>query len=153
MAITTLQSGLRPASHTTYVVCVNFMRERRDLKFKVDIERNFIYSQSFARNLLKRSRRRNIFLYFIFDDWPGIRTQAFGSNKPTHYVLDHGDFILEWRTVDGGNFKFQTRNSSHSSLVGLISSSPSSDISDKIKPWKTISKPDKSSESKIKHPS
>ena len=47
----------------------------------------------FARNLLRESRRRNIFLfYFIFDDWPGIRTQAFGSNKPTHYLLDHGDF-------------------------------------------------------------
>ena len=27
-----------------------------------------------------------------FDDWPGIRTQAFASNKPTHYILDHGDF-------------------------------------------------------------
>ena len=24
---------------------------------------------------------------------PGIRTQAFSSNKPTHYILDHGDFI------------------------------------------------------------
>ena len=48
----------------------------------------------FARNLLRGSRPRIIFFYFIFYDWPGIRTQAFASNKPTHYVLDHGDFIF-----------------------------------------------------------
>ena len=44
-------------SHTTYVVCVNFIRKKRDLQFKVDSERqifeqlrgNFIYSQSFCQ--------------------------------------------------------------------------------------------------------
>ena len=33
-------------------------------------------------------------LFFIFhfvDGWPGIRTQA---NKPTHYILDHGDILV-----------------------------------------------------------
>ena len=43
-------------SHTTYVVCVNFIHKWRDLQFKVDSERqifwetfygNFIYSQEF----------------------------------------------------------------------------------------------------------
>ena len=34
-----------------------------------------------------------IFSYLIFDDWPGMRAQAFVSNKPTYYILDHGDFI------------------------------------------------------------
>ena len=58
------------ASHTTHAVNVNFIRERRELQFNVDSERqifenlfhgNFIYSQSFCRNLLRGSRRRNIF--------------------------------------------------------------------------------------------
>ena len=44
------------ASHSTYVVCVNFIQKWRNLQFKVDSERqifwetfqcNFIYSQSF----------------------------------------------------------------------------------------------------------
>ena len=47
----------------------------------------------FARNLLRGSRRRNIFHIFIFDDWPEVRTQAFASNKSTHYILDHDDSI------------------------------------------------------------
>ena len=34
-----------------------------------------------------------IFHFFFFDDWPGIETQAFASNKTTHYILDHSDFI------------------------------------------------------------
>ena len=49
--------------------------------------------RAFARNLLRGSRRKNIFSYFVFDDWPEIRTQAFESNKPTQYLLDHGDYI------------------------------------------------------------
>ena len=45
-------------SHTTYVVCANFIHEWRDLQFKVHSERqifekpfhgNFIYSQSFRQ--------------------------------------------------------------------------------------------------------
>ena len=54
--------------------------------------------RAFARNLLRGSRRRNIFhisfFIFFFYDWPGIRTKAFASNKPTHYILDHGDFMI-----------------------------------------------------------
>ena len=57
-------------SHTTYVVCVNFMHKWRGLQFKVDSEqqiflRNFswhlITHRVFARNLLRRNRRRNTF--------------------------------------------------------------------------------------------
>ena len=56
-------------SHTTYVVCVNFIHKCRDLLFKV-------YSVSVSYSV-----------------WPGSRTLAFRLNKPTHYLLDHGDFI------------------------------------------------------------
>ena len=85
-------------------MCVNFIRERRDLQFNVDSERQifwgtfswqFYYSQSFCQKSAERKSPKKyffFFLYFIFDDWPGIRTQAFVSNKPTHYILDHGDF-------------------------------------------------------------
>ena len=43
----------------------------------------------FAINLLRGNRRRNIFSFiFRFDTNPG-----FTSNKPTHYLLDNGDFV------------------------------------------------------------
>ena len=60
-------------SHTTYVVCVNFIRKWRDLQFKVYSDRqifwetfhnNFIYLV-FARNLLRKSPKK-YFLYFVF---------------------------------------------------------------------------------------
>ena len=45
----------------------------------------------FARNLLRGNRRRNTFRIsswcLAWDSNPG-----FSSNKPTHYLLDHGDF-------------------------------------------------------------
>ena len=48
----------------------------------------------FARNLLRENRRRNTFrisFWCLAWDWnPG-----FSSNKPTHYVLDHGDFEIK----------------------------------------------------------
>ena len=57
-------------SHTTYVVCVNFIHKWRDLQFKVDSERQifeklfmaaFFTPRVFARNLLRGNRRRNTF--------------------------------------------------------------------------------------------
>ena len=89
------------ASHqTTHVVCVNFIRERRDLQFNVDSERQifeklfswqFYLLSEFLPEICWEEVAEEIF-FFIFhflDDWPGIRTQAFASNKPTHYLLDH----------------------------------------------------------------
>ena len=77
------------ASHTTLVVCVKFV-----LQCSLTSTRNdrFIYSQSFCQKSAEKKSPKKYFSYFIFDDWPGIRTQAFASNKPTHYRLDHGDF-------------------------------------------------------------
>ena len=89
------------ASHITHVVCVNFIREWRDLQFNVDSEQQifeklfhgrFVYSQSFCHKSAERKSPKKYFSYFIFDDWPGIQTQAFASNEPTHYILDHGVF-------------------------------------------------------------
>ena len=82
-------------------MCVNFIREWRDLQFNVDSERQtfeklfhgrFIYSQSFCQKSAERKSPKKHFLYLISDDYPVIRTQAFASNKPIHYILDHGDF-------------------------------------------------------------
>ena len=88
-------------SNTTYVVCVNFIHKWRDLHFKVDSERqiflrNFswhlITHRVFARNLLRGNRRRNTFrILFWCLAWGS--NPDFSSNKPIHYLLDHGDFI------------------------------------------------------------
>ena len=75
------------ASHTTPVVYVNFIREWRNLQFKVDspynrLLRNFFTAglftlRVFARNLLREHRRRDIYFFrFHFDVQPGIRTRA-----------------------------------------------------------------------------
>ena len=96
--------------HTTYVVYVNFIHNWRDILFKVDSERqifwetfhgNFICSCQkfvFARNLLRGNRRINTFSIsfwcLAWDSNPG-----FSSNKPTHYLLDHGDFIIKCGTI------------------------------------------------------
>ena len=45
----------------------------------------------FARNLLRGNRRRNTFrISFWCLAWDS--NSALSSNKPTHYLLDHGDF-------------------------------------------------------------
>ena len=54
----------------------------------------------FARNLLRGNRRRNPFrISFWCLTWGS--NPGFSSNKPTHYLLDHGDFYI---------FKKQTQN-------------------------------------------
>ena len=94
-------------SHTTYVVCVIFIHKWRDLQFKVDSERqlfwetfngNFIYSQSFwQKSAERKSNRRNTFrILFWYLAWDLNR--GFSSNKPTHYLLDHGDFLYSFQT-------------------------------------------------------
>ena len=45
----------------------------------------------FARNLLRGNRRRNSFRISFWNlAWDS--NPVFSSNKPTHYLLDHGDF-------------------------------------------------------------
>ena len=84
-------------SYTTYVVCVKLIHKWRNLQFKVDRERQifwetfhqflFTLRRVFARNLLKRNRRRNTFrIAFCCLGWNS--NPAFSPNKPTHYLLD-----------------------------------------------------------------
>ena len=65
------------ASHSTHVVCVNFIREWRHLQFNVDSERQifenlfhgrFIHSQSFCQKSAERKSTKKYFSNFIFDD-------------------------------------------------------------------------------------
>ena len=73
-------------SHTTYVVCVNFIHKRRDLQFKVDFEWQIFWA-SFHGNIYLLSEflpeicwetksPKKYCLYFVFDIWPGSRTLA-----------------------------------------------------------------------------
>ena len=91
------------ASHTTHVVCINFIRERRDLQFNVDSERQiflrnffmavlFLRSKSFCQKSAKRKSPKKYFSYFVLMSGLETRTLAFSSNKSAHYLLDHGDF-------------------------------------------------------------
>ena len=57
---------------------------------------NFIYSPTFRQKSAERKSPKKHFSYFIFDDWPGMRTQAFESNKSAHYLLDHGNLFTRY---------------------------------------------------------
>ena len=62
---------------------------------------NFIYYQSFTRNLLRGNRRRNTFCsLFWYLAWP---VQMSMSNKTTHYPLDYGDFNILKRCLKYSN--------------------------------------------------
>ena len=62
------------ASHTIYVVCVNFIHEWRDLQLKVDPELQIFEKlfmailftlRVFARNMPRSRLRRNIYIFLI----------------------------------------------------------------------------------------
>ena len=74
-------------SHTTYVVCVNFIHKWRDLQFKVDSERqiffwetfhsNFIYFQSFCQKSAERKSPKKRFSYFVLMSGLGLEPWLF----------------------------------------------------------------------------
>ena len=55
--------------------------------------KNLFHAQSFCRKSAARKLPKKYFVIFrlVGDVKPGIRIEAFTSNKPTHYLLDHGD--------------------------------------------------------------
>ena len=91
-------------SHITYVVCVNFIHKWQNLQFKVVSERQ-IFWETFhcSFNLLSEfspeicweegNRRRNTFrILFWCLAW--CSDSGFSSNKPTHYLLQQGNFTI-----------------------------------------------------------
>ena len=73
------------ASHTTYVVCNNFLHKWRVLQFKVVSERflrNFSW-HFFLRNFCQKSteRKKPPKKYFWFVVWPGVWTCCLSSKK------------------------------------------------------------------------
>ena len=71
----------------------------------------------FNRNLLRGSRRKNIFSYFVLICWRSLSwdlNQGLKSNKPTHYLLDYSDII---QTRDR-NFRSATYCGTDEKLVG-----------------------------------
>ena len=74
-------------SHTSYVVCVNFIYKWRERQiFKKLFMTALIALRVFARNLLRGIRRKNTFFVFCFDIWPWARTLALRliSQHTTH---------------------------------------------------------------------
>ena len=76
---------------TTYVVCVNFIRNWRDRQFKVVSEQQIFIEKlfmailftlrAFSRNLLRGNRRINTFYIFCFNVW--FRTQLYAQEANT----------------------------------------------------------------------
>ena len=89
-------------SHTTYVVCVisyisggtyRLKSTPNDRSFeKLFMAILFIF-KVFARYLLRGNCRRYIYFCTLFWCVAWSSNPGFMSNKPTHYLLDHGDFI------------------------------------------------------------
>ena len=83
-----------------FTLCVLiFIHKWQYLLVKVDSGRQvfeklfqgkIIYSRSFRQKTAERQSPKKYFSYLILDDWTGIQTQTFESNKPKHYILDNG---------------------------------------------------------------
>ena len=63
----------------------------------------------FARILLRGNRRKNTFcISFWFLAWDS--NTGFSSNKPTHYLLDHGDFFVSFLSHYTDIFIYRTHS-------------------------------------------
>ena len=90
-------------SPTTYVACVNFIHHWRDLQFKVDSERQIFWETShgsfyllskFLPEICWEEIAKEILFVFRFWCLAWDSNPGFWFNKPTHYLLDHGDFKI-----------------------------------------------------------
>ena len=77
-------------SHTTYVVCVNFLQFKIDSERQISVKLLRVIWFPLRVNLLRRRRRRNI-LIFLFWCLTWDFNSDFTSNKPALYLLDYGD--------------------------------------------------------------
>ena len=95
-------------SHTTSFVCVNFINKWLDLQFKVDSEQQIFWEifhgsfyfilRVFATYLLGGNRQQNTFR-ILFWSLAWDSNLGFSSNKPTHYLLDHGDHCVSLHLI------------------------------------------------------
>ena len=98
------------ASHTTYVVCINFIHKWRDLQFKSRLRKtdfweafhgSCIYSQSFCRKTAAgKEVVEEIFSYFCFDVWPGVWTRAIWliSQQTTYFTTTSNSIKFNCRS-------------------------------------------------------
>ena len=86
---------------TTYVVCINFIHKWQDKQFKVDSERQifvrnfslqFYLLSEFLPEICLEEIAEEILFVFCFNVWPWGSNPSFTFIKPTHYLLDYGDF-------------------------------------------------------------
>ena len=83
-------------SHISYAQCINYIHEWRYLLFEVDTERQNFEKLSitiFPEICWEGSRRKNIFIFSFWCLTWGLNS-CLTSNKPTHYLLDYGDFTF-----------------------------------------------------------
>ena len=83
-------------SHNTYVVCVRF----RTTDFLRNFSWQFNTFSEFLPEICWEEIAEKMLFVFCFDVWYGARTLAFSSNKPAHYLLDHGNFIHDLRNTN-----------------------------------------------------
>ena len=88
-------------SHTTYIVCINFIHKWRLLQFIVAAERQifqkpfmvvFLLSE-FLPEICWEEIAKKILFVICFDSVAWATNPGFTSNKPTHYLLNCGKFI------------------------------------------------------------
>ena len=84
-------------SHTTYVLCVNFLHMvgRSVWSRFWTTEWNFIYSHCFCQKSAERMTPKKYFFHTLFS-WRCLKwwlNRGLKSNKPTHYILHHGNFF------------------------------------------------------------
>ena len=74
------------ASHTTHVVCVNFIQFNDDSKWQIFekiFNAMFTYSWSFCQKSVEKKSPKKYFFIFRFDAWPGIWTRGLISQHTT----------------------------------------------------------------------
>ena len=91
-------------SYTTHVVCINFIPEWRDLQFNVDSERQifgetlswqvYLLSEFLPEICWEQIAEEIIFFHTSFWCMTWGTNPVIASNKPTHYILDYGNFIV-----------------------------------------------------------
>ena len=87
-------------SHTTYVVCSNFIHECHDLKFKVDSQGQifekifwdvYLFSEFWQKSAEKKSPKKYFHIFVLMSDLEFEFRSNLRSKKLTHYLLDYGD--------------------------------------------------------------